>query len=147
MTIYPWPSMSSNHQLACSQIESEQSMNRDISEARISTLVDAFYAKVRLDPEIGPIFNAIVEDWPEHLTVLKDFWSTVLLTTGRYKGDPMMRHLGLGLDPQHFERWLALFAETAQETFPADTASYIVEKSRGIARNLQDATACLRAKH
>ncbi len=83
-------------------------MNPEISEARISTLVDTFYRKARLDPEIGPIFNAIVDDWPQHLATLKDFWSTVLLTTGRYKGDPMMRHLQLRLDPQHFARWLEL---------------------------------------
>ena len=61
-------------------------MTPDISEERISYLVDAFYKKVRLDPEIGPIFNAVVSDWPHHLSLLKDFWSTVLLTTGRYKG-------------------------------------------------------------
>ena len=121
-------------------------MNADISEAQISTLVDAFYTKVRLDPEIGPIFNATVDDWPQHLVVLKNFWSTVLLTTGRYQGDPMMRHLRLGLDPQHFERWLALFAETAHETFPADVASHIIEKSRRIARNLQEATAHLKSR-
>jgi hypothetical protein len=66
-----------------------------ITEEEISTLVDRFYAKVRLDLEIGPIFNAIVDDWPHHLALLKNFWSTVLLTTGRYKGDPMMRHLQL----------------------------------------------------
>jgi hemoglobin len=81
-------------------------MNPEISEAQISALVDAFYAKVRQDPEIGPIFNAIVDDWPYHLALLKDFWSSVLLATGRYKGNPMMRHFQLGLDPQHFERWL-----------------------------------------
>jgi hemoglobin len=111
----------------------------DINETSISALVETFYAKVRLDPEIGPIFNAVVDDWPHHLAVLKDFWSTVLLTTGRYKGNPMMRHFQLGLDPQHFERWLELFAETAYETFPEQAAAVIVEKSRRIARNLQDA--------
>ncbi len=92
-------------------------MNLDISEAQISALVDAFYTKARRDPEIGPIFNAVVDDWPHHLSVLKDFWSSVLLATGRYKGDPMMRHIQLGLDPQHFSRWLALFAETARDIF------------------------------
>lgn len=122
-------------------------MNRDISEARISALVDAFYTKVRLDPERGPTFNAIDEDWPEHLALLKDFWSTVLLTTGHYKGDPMMRHIQPGLDPQYFKRWLVLFADTANKTFPAETASYIVEKSHRIARNFQDATAYFRATH
>lgn len=113
----------------------------DISEAQISALVDAFYTKVRLDPEIGPIFNAAVDDWPEHLAILKDFWSTVLLATGRYKGNPMMRHFQLGLDPEHFERWLALFAETARAVFPPDSAALIIEKSQRIAQNLKVVTS------
>jgi hemoglobin len=108
-----------------------------ISEPEIATLVDAFYAKVRLDPDIGPIFNAIIDDWPYHLALLKDFWSTVLLTTGRYKGDPMMKHLQLPLDPQHFERWLALFAETAREVLPPGHAATVIAKSQRIAQNFQ----------
>lgn len=108
-----------------------------ITEEEISTLVDRFYAKVRLDTEIGPIFNAIVGDWPHHLALLKDFWSTVLLTTGRYKGDPMMTHLQLPLDPNHFQRWLALFAETAKETLAPSHAATIIQKSHRIAENFK----------
>jgi hemoglobin len=108
-----------------------------ITEAEISTLIDTFYAKVRKDPDIGPIFNAIVGDWPYHLALLKDFWSTVLLTTGRYKGDPMMKHLQLSLDPPHFERWLALFEETANEVLPPVHATTVIEKSHRIAQNFK----------
>jgi hemoglobin len=116
-------------------------MNHEIIEQEISTLVDTFYAKVRLDPEIGPIFNAIVGDWPHHLATLKDFWSTVLLTTGRYKGDPMMRHLQLPLDPDHFTRWLALFSETATEVLPPEQAAIVIAKSERIAENFQTGIA------
>jgi hemoglobin len=116
-------------------------MNPAISEAQISALVDAFYSKARRDSEIGPIFNAVVEDWPQHLALLKDFWSSVLLGTGPYKGNPMMRHFQIGLDPQHFERWLAFFAETVREVFPPEAAAQVIEKSRLIARNLQEMTA------
>ena len=108
-----------------------------ITEPEISTLVDAFYAKVRRDPDIGPIFNAIVGDWPHHLSTLKDFWSTVLLTTGRYKGDPMMTHLQLPLDPDHFSRWLALFAETANEVLSPKHAAIVIAKSHRIAQNFK----------
>jgi hemoglobin len=117
-----------------------------ITEAEISTLVDTFYAKVRLDPDIGPIFNAIVGDWPHHLATLKDFWSTVLLTTGRYKGDPMMTHLQLPLDPDHFSRWLALFAETANEVLPPQHAATVIEKSHRIARNFKAGIAYKQAQ-
>ena len=112
-----------------------------ITEEEISLLVDRFYAKVRLDDEIGPIFNAIVGDWPHHLAKLKDFWSSVLLTTGRYKGHPMLAHLQLPLDPQHFHRWLTLFEQTANEVLSPTHAAEIVEKSHRIAENFQAAKA------
>jgi hemoglobin len=108
-----------------------------ITEPEISILVETFYDKVRRDPDIGPIFNAIVDDWPHHLATLKDFWSTVLLTTGRYKGDPMMRHLQLPLDPDHFSRWLALFSETSNEVLTPEHASEVIAKSERIAQNLK----------
>jgi hemoglobin len=121
-------------------------MTDKITESEISTLVDTFYAKVRLDSEIGPIFNAIVDDWPHHLALLKNFWSTVLLTTGRYKGDPMMRHLQLPLDPDHFERWLTLFAETATEVLPPAVAATVIDKSQRIAENFKLGIAHQKAK-
>ncbi|MEO6803543.1 MAG: group III truncated hemoglobin [Granulicella sp.] len=108
-----------------------------VTEQEISELVDRFYAKVRLDDTIGPIFNAIVSDWPHHLALLKDFWSTIMLTTGRYKGDPMMRHIQLPLDPEHFDRWLALFEETAPEVMSPEHAALIIEKSHRIAHNFK----------
>jgi len=110
-------------------------MQQQISEQEISELVDRFYAKVRQDEEIGPIFNAVVDDWPYHLALLKNFWSTVLNTTGRYKGDPMMKHLQLSLDPPHFRRWLELFEETARETMQPDHAEVVVAKAERIAQN------------
>jgi hemoglobin len=108
-----------------------------ITEEEISNLVDRFYAKVQLDPEIGPIFNEKVEDWPTHLALLKNFWSTVMLTTGRYKGDPMMTHLQLPLEPSHFHRWLTLFAETAKEVMAPTHAATIIAKSQRIAENFK----------
>lgn len=108
-----------------------------ITEEEISTLVDRFYAKVQLDPEIGPIFNEAIQDWPTHLALLKNFWSTVMLTTGRYKGDPMMTHLQLPLEPNHFNRWLELFAETARQVLPPAHAAAIIAKSERIAGNFK----------
>jgi hemoglobin len=117
-----------------------------ISEEEISDLVDRFYAKVQLDPEIGPIFNEKVEDWPTHLALLKNFWSTVILTTGRYKGDPMMTHLQLPLEPNHFNRWLELFAETANEVMAPDHAAVTIAKSERIAENFKAGLAYQRSR-
>ena len=66
----------------------------DVSEDGIRQLVDAFYVKVRADPELAPIFaHAIPGDWKPHLTKMYAFWSSVMLTTGRYKGNPVAKHL------------------------------------------------------
>jgi len=69
-------------------ISSAEKINH-ISEDSIRQLVDAFYVKVRLDPELAPIFaDAIPGDWQPHLSKMYAFWSSVMLTTGRYKGNP-----------------------------------------------------------
>ena len=108
-----------------------------ITESEISELVDRFYAKVRIDPEIGPVFSDAVENWDAHLALLKDFWSTVLLTTGRYKGNPLLAHFRLPIEERHFVRWLALFTETATEVLSETHAALIAQKAQNIAANMK----------
>lgn len=112
-----------------------------IPAGEISELVDRFYATVRVDPEIGPIFNATIDDWPAHLALLKNFWTTVLLSERSYKGDPLSKHLPLSLDPPHFARRLALFEQTAREIMRPGHADVIIDKSHRIAQNFQAAIA------
>lgn len=84
------------------------------TEEEISRLVHAFYARVRQDGELGPIFEAHIDDWDHHLAKLVDFWSSILLRTGRFTGAPMPKHAALpGLSADLFRRWLQLFGETA----------------------------------
>jgi hemoglobin len=108
-----------------------------ITEAEIATLVDRFYAKVREDPEIGPLFNDTVQHWDAHLALLKDFWSTVLLTTGRYKGNPLVAHFRLPIEHGHFALWLTLFAETANEVMTAPHAALVVRNANLISVNMR----------
>jgi hemoglobin len=108
-----------------------------ITEADIAMLVDRFYAKVREDPKIGPVFNNAVQNWDAHLALLKDFWSTVLLTTGRYKGNPHLAHFRLPIEAGYFARWLTLFAETANEVMSAPNAEVVVRKANLISVNMK----------
>jgi len=110
-----------------------------IDEAMIEKLVHAFYGKIRSDSILGPIFaRVIVGDWEPHLAKMCDFWSSVMLMSGRYKGNPMIAHMRLKMvRPEHFDRWLALFAETAGEVCPPNAAPAFVEKAQNIARSLQ----------
>ncbi len=108
-----------------------------ITEAEIANLVDTFYARVRKDNEIGPIFNSAVHNWDAHLSLLKDFWSTVMLGSGRYKGNPMLAHFQLPIEEKHFVRWLSLFDRTAAEVLPPSHAALITSKAQQIGANMR----------
>ncbi|MGD9804054.1 MAG: group III truncated hemoglobin [Hyphomicrobiaceae bacterium] len=109
-----------------------------ITEPMIKKLVHTFYARVRIDPMIGPIFNRTIDDWDAHLEKLCAFWSSVMLMTGRYKGSPMRAHVELpDITPAHFQRWLALFQATAIRTCPPVAAQVFIDRSRRIAESLQ----------
>ena len=108
------------------------------TEIQIEDLVTTFYARIRVHPTLGPIFERVIgSDWTAHLKLMCDFWSSVMLTTGRYKGRPIPAHVKIpGIEPQHFAQWLALFEQTAQERFTPDLAAAFVEKARRIAESL-----------
>jgi len=108
-----------------------------ITESAISALVHQFYGKARRDPVIGPVFENAVEDWDEHLDKLCDFWSSVMLTTGRYKGNPMAAHIRQPIQPEFFDRWLRLWRETAGEVFAEETAGQFRLKAERIAESLK----------
>jgi hemoglobin len=109
-----------------------------VTEEMIRTLVDAFYDKVRADPVLGPIFaEKIPGDWGPHLSKMYDFWSSVTLMTGRYHGTPMAAHTTLPIDGGHFQRWLALFRQTAAEVCPLPAAALFIDRAERIARSLQ----------
>ncbi|WP_324749422.1 group III truncated hemoglobin [Sphingomonas sp. LY54] len=110
-----------------------------ITEEGLQALVDAFYAKVRQDPLIGPIFNGAIDDWPEHLERLQAFWSSVMLGSGRYKGRPLPAHIkhGDSITPDMFHRWLALWRETTLELLSGPAAAAMQEKAMRIAESLQ----------
>lgn len=108
-----------------------------IDEAMIERLVRAFYDRVRADALIGPVFAARIADWEPHLQQMFAFWSSVALSTGRYQGAPMRKHLFLPIDSRHFDRWLALFEATAAEICPPRAAEHFIVRARRIAENFE----------
>ncbi len=109
-----------------------------VTEPMIRDLVHAFYANVRHDAVLGPIFEAAIEDWPAHLETMCAFWSSVTLMSGRYKGQPMLAHARIpDISRSHFARWLVLFRDTASEICPADAADLFIDRAERIAQSLQ----------
>ena len=115
-------------------------LHDQVSEETIKQLIDSFYGRVRRDPGLGPIFaKAIVEDaWPAHLEKMYAFWSSVMLTSGRYKGNPVIVHRRIdGITPPMFGDWLDLFEATATDLFVPEIACRFVSAARRIAESLK----------
>lgn len=111
-----------------------------ITEAMIEQLVRLFYARIRTDAELGPIFaRHIGEDWEPHLQVMFAFWSSMMLTSGRYKGRPMPKHMALKNEvrPPHFALWLGLFEQAALEVCGPETAQLFLTKAARVAENFK----------
>jgi len=111
----------------------------EIDEAALERLIPAFYARVRADADIGPLFNAAVHDWADHLEKLVAFWSSVMLTSGRYKGSPVAEHLKhkQSITPAMFDRWLQIWADTTNELLAPVAAHALQAKAARIAESLQ----------
>lgn len=109
------------------------------SETDLTRLVAHFYGRVREDEVLGPVFNGAVDDWPEHLDRLEDFWSSVMLGSGRYKGNPMAEHLRHRerIDPAMFDRWLSLWRAAAHDLLEPGAAAAISAKAERIAESLK----------
>ena len=110
------------------------------TDEEIDLLVETFYARVRRHHRLGPIFEEAIGEhgWPQHLATLKDFWSSVLNTTGRYKGQPMAVHQKIPqLTEGLFMPWLNMFHQTCVELFDAPRAAIVGQKAKRIARSLK----------
>ncbi|HWE75445.1 MAG TPA: group III truncated hemoglobin [Stellaceae bacterium] len=114
-------------------------MRVGVTEEMIHEVVHTFYATIRTDPALGPIFKRVIgADWDPHLAKMCDFWSSVLLMTGRFDGNPMAKHIAVGgIRPTHFARWLHLFRQTVEKLCPQPAAAMFVMRSEMIATALQ----------
>ena len=129
---HPLPPIRSTRPAMTSEIMARTGLD----EAVLTQLVHSFYARVRSDAELGPIFASRITEWEPHLERMVAFWSSVALMTGRYHGAPVPKHAGLPVTWDHFERWLALFRQTADEVCTPEGAAHVIERAERIARSL-----------
>lgn len=97
----------------------------------IKLLVDTFYSKVASDALLGPVFAHV--NWPHHLPIMYNFWSSMLLGDQTYTGNPLQKHLPLQIGREHFSRWLELFKETVDENFSGEKAEEVKMRADAIA--------------
>ena len=104
----------------------------------LTALVHGFYADVRADALLGPVFDAALHDrWEPHLARMVDFWSTVALGSKSFKGNVYAKHMALtGVTPAHFAAWVRLWGEHTERRFAPEVAQELQVAAHGIARNL-----------
>lgn len=112
------------------------------TEADIAFFLERFYARVRQHPELGYIFDGIARvDWDTHLPKIARFWSSLLLGTHTYEGNPMRPHLLLAqrtpIHPEHFDQWLGLFSQTLTEHFAGERTQEALLRAQSIAAVMQ----------
>jgi hemoglobin len=118
-----------------------------IDAALVSAVVENFYASIRADDMLGPIFEKAVHDWPSHLQRLRMFWTSITLMTGDYKGNPLQAHFRLPLlTDEHFERWLGLFQDTVDALCTPAQAELFMSRARRIADSFRFGLATLRGE-
>jgi hemoglobin len=106
------------------------------TEEDIYELIYTFYGKVRKDDLLNPIFMSKIADdeWDIHLSKMIRFWSSMLLYTRTYSGDPMSKHFDLPIGEDHFLQWLKLFHMTIDELFTGKIAEDAKLRANGIGR-------------
>lgn len=107
----------------------DKSTTKDIeNRADVALLVRSFYGKIRTDKVLGPIFNAIIDNWETHFDLLTDFWETQLFLKRKYQGNPITRHQEVDektdhtITPEHFGLWINLWFETIDSLFEGERA-------------------------
>ena len=109
-----------------------------VKQAQIARVVTVFYAGVREHPQLGPIFDAHVTDWPAHQEKIVRFWSNALLSHCGYDGNPMAVHRAAGnVKAVHFAVWLAMFDAALKQELPADLAGAWSALAHRIGRGLK----------
>lgn len=106
-------------------------MNDIENKADIKLFVDQFYSKVQADDLIGPVFNNKIGNgnWPKHLERMYSFWNSVLFGAADYRGNPFLHHISLGIEKDHFDRWINLFTSTINDRFEGAKASEAIDRA------------------
>jgi len=100
---------------------------------QIDTVVGKFYAAVRQDADLAPIFNNHIHDWPEHEIKIASFWRNAILRERSYAGNPMQKHQAAGdVKPDHFPIWLGLF----DEVLPAELPPHLADEWSRLAHRI-----------
>jgi hemoglobin len=112
-------------------------MSYPLDQASLTELVRRFYGAARRDPVLGPVFDRAVDDWDAHIAKVAAFWSSALLGTRSYRGNPLAEHARRPLEPAMFERWLTIWDATVDAMFEPEIAEALKQRAAMIAESLK----------
>lgn len=115
---------------------------QEINHESIRKLMDIFYAKVRVDENLGAIFNEKIGtddlSWREHKNKIASFWAGMFLSDPSYNGSPLRAHLELPPFPKEFfDIWIFLFDESLKEIYEEEARMIFLQKAKMIALRFQ----------
>ena len=98
-----------------------------VTQQKVREVTAFFYARVRIDPILGPVFNSVIaeEDWPAHIEKVSRFWDLAFRLDRNYAaGGFMAAHLKHAhIQQEHTHRWLQLFEEALADVCNAREAA------------------------
>jgi len=100
-------------------------------------LLNHFYADVRQNHLLAPIFEAQIDNWLEHIENIADFWTRITGGPAVYAGSMPARHIPLGLREQHFQAWLGLWDFNCRLWLAPDCAEELSALARQIGERLR----------
>ena len=111
------------------------------SRENIERCVDLFYQRLLADEQLAPIFVDTAQiDLQQHLPHIKDYWCKLLLGESAYQRHTMNIHRQLHgkrpLQAADFERWLAFFSDTVDDSFVGERAQRAKRIAATIAANM-----------
>ena len=108
-----------------------------IGRENLATLLRHFYADIRQHKLVGPIFNAQIEDWREHLETIQSFWTRMTGGPSQYSGQMPGKHLPLGLKLNHFQVWLQLWEFNCRNYLASAEAQEMIQLAHHIGHRLK----------
>lgn len=104
----------------------------------IELFIKVFYEKVKTNDTIGIIFTEIVPiNWEHHISLITDFWESILLDNPVYKKNAMEVHYTLNkifpLKKEHFDAWLDIFNHTIDIMYEGEKVIMAKKRAKSIA--------------
>ena len=104
--------------------------------AGISRLIKWFYARVRFEPDVQPIFDAHIAKWGPHLEMIIDFWCGQVGGPSSYGGG-LGKHFRIGIGPEHFATWLRVWEQNCRDLLQPREAGELIALAHSLADDLQ----------